>query len=66
MNKLNEVGATADPAAMAPWAEKYRVGHPETHNQDNINEMKATDQSPPVNAHIAPRINKDCDTGEVR
>lgn len=47
MKNLNEGGATAVPAAMAPWAMKYRVRHPYSHWQDSSDGKKTTEQSFP-------------------
>lgn len=56
MNNLNKDGARAVPAAMAPWAMKYRVGHPYTRWQDNSNGKKTIEESLPSRAHIIPSI----------
>lgn len=52
MKDLNEDGATAVPAAVAPWAMKHILGHSCTHWQNSSNGKKITGQSPPNKLHI--------------
>ena len=47
MKDLNKDGATAVPAAMAPWALKHSVVHPYAQWQDSSNGKKTTERSIP-------------------
>jgi len=52
MKVINEDGATAVPAAVAPWAMKHILGHSCTHKQYSRNGRKTTGQYTSNKLHI--------------